>query len=58
MRKVKLEIESLTVESFEPTGAVAPKPGIVRAHDAAEMIISKPISDCLPSACATCGIYC
>lgn len=60
MRKLKLEIEELAVETFEPAAEVAEKAGTVRAHDAAEaeMVISQPLSNCFWSACATCGIYC
>jgi hypothetical protein len=58
MQKMKLEIEELAVETFEPAPQAPARTGTVRAHDAAEMVISQPISNCLPSACATCGIYC
>jgi hypothetical protein len=61
MKKLALDLESLAVESFDPQPTdAAGRPGTVRAHDAAaaEMIVSQPVSNCLPSACATCGIYC
>lgn len=58
MQKLKLEIEDLAVETFEPAAEAPARPGTVRAHAAAEMVISQPISNCFPSACATCGIYC
>ena len=57
MRKLKLEIEELAVETFVPAAEAPEKAGTVRAQEAA-MIISQPISNCFPSACATCGIYC
>ncbi len=57
MQKLKLDLESLTVESFEaqPDGE-GRHAGTVRAHDAD--VRTLPISDCFWSACQTCGIYC
>jgi hypothetical protein len=57
MKKLKLDLESIAVESFEaqrePDARAA---GTVRAHDAD--VRTLPISDCFWSACNTCGIYC
>ncbi|HEX8245517.1 MAG TPA: hypothetical protein VF541_18540 [Longimicrobium sp.] len=58
MRKLKLEIEELAVETFEPAADESERAGTVRAHDAEEMVASKPLSDCVWSLCQTCGIYC
>ena len=57
MQKLKLDLESITVESFEaqPDG-YGRQAGTVRAHDAD--VRTLPISDCFWSACQTCGIYC
>ena len=57
MQKLKLDLESITVESFEaqPDGD-GRQAGTVRAHDAD--VRTLPISDCFWSACQTCGIYC
>jgi hypothetical protein len=61
MRTTKLRLDSLTVESFTLDDAPRTGPGTVRAHDAGEptpVIQTLPLSNCAPSACATCGIYC
>ena len=60
MKKMKLDLDALTVETFEPARDAAGAPGTVHAHDAepTPLIRTIPISDCFFSACATCGIYC
>ena len=59
MHKLKLDLESIAVESFEaqPEGE-ARAAGTVRAHAEPELARTLPLSDCLWSACQTCGIYC
>lgn len=60
MHKLKLDLESIAVESFEaqPDGEGRPA-GTVRAHAEPELLArTLPLSDCLWSACQTCGIYC
>ncbi|HEU4561355.1 MAG TPA: hypothetical protein VFS20_26110 [Longimicrobium sp.] len=57
MQKLKLDLESITVESFEAQQDGETRTvGTVRAHDAD--VRTLPISDCFWSACQTCGIYC
>ena len=59
-RKLALDLDRLAVESFEPAPSVESHPGTVQAHDAepTPVIRTLPLSDCVVSACATCGIYC
>jgi len=59
MHKLKLDVESLAVESFE-AAANAGSPGTVHAREGEPTPIVKtlPLSNCVYSACATCGIYC
>ena len=59
MHKLKLDVESLTVESFD-AGAEAASPGTVHALEAepTPLVKTLPLSTCVYSACATCGIYC
>ena len=57
MQKLKLDLDSIAVESFEAQREAAPRSaGTVRAHDAD--VRTLPISDCFWSACNTSGIYC
>ena len=61
MRKLTLDLESITVESFDATAAGEGRtPGTVRAHDAepGAAVQTLPLSNCAYSACRTCGIYC
>ncbi|HET7232951.1 MAG TPA: hypothetical protein VFJ16_23280 [Longimicrobium sp.] len=59
MRKLTLDLDSIAVESFDATATgEARAPGTVRAHDAAPAVQTLPLSNCVFSACATCGIYC
>jgi len=60
MRKLKLDLDAISVESFEASAAERAAPGTVRAHDgeAAQAVKTIPVSNCFFSACATCGIYC
>ena len=57
MKKLTLDIESITVDSFEAQQEAGTRAaGTVHAHDAD--VRTLPISDCFWSACNTCGIYC
>ncbi|HVG45143.1 MAG TPA: hypothetical protein VM890_10450 [Longimicrobium sp.] len=60
MRKLKLEVEELAVETFELDDADRTAAGTVRAHAAqpGQAVRTIPVSNCFWSACATCGIYC
>jgi hypothetical protein len=60
MRKLKLDLEAISVESFDASAGECAAPGTVRAHDdeAAQGVQTIPVSNCFFSACATCGIYC
>ena len=61
MRKLKLDLDAISVESFEASAAERAAPGTVRAHDdeaARAAVKTIPVSNCFFSACATCGIYC
>jgi hypothetical protein len=67
MRKLRLKLDELAVEAFEPGappeehGTVqGPAAGTVRAHEAqpGQAVRTIPVSNCFWSACATCGIYC
>jgi len=61
MRKMKLEMEALRVESFDTTAAAHRDPGTVRAHADAEgdelVVITTPQSRD-PSCFETCKISC
>lgn len=59
MHKLKLDVESLAVESFEAQSATG-RPGTVLANEDVPTPVVKtlPLSNCAYSACATCGIYC
>lgn len=60
MRKLRLDLDTLVVESFTPTPAGDARPGTIQAHDAepTPVVRTLPLSNCVVSACATCGIYC
>jgi len=60
MQKLKLDLEAIAVESFDASATKAATPGTVRAHDGdpARQVQTMPLSNCLYSACRTCGIYC
>ncbi|MBV9108217.1 MAG: hypothetical protein JO306_02290 [Gemmatimonadetes bacterium] len=60
MHKLRLDLDALAVETFAPTAAGDARPGTIQAHDAepTPVIRTLPLSNCVYSACATCGIYC
>ena len=60
MKKLTLDLDALTVESFEPHAHETDPAGTVHAHDAepTPVIRTLPLSNCVVSLCATCGIYC
>lgn len=59
MRKLKLEVEELAVETFELDDADRAAAGTIRAHaEPTPVVRTLPLSNCVFSACATCGIYC
>jgi len=55
MQKIKLDIETLEVQTFQVTpDANADSRGTVQAHQAPTL----PVQDCFRSVFPTCGIYC
>jgi hypothetical protein len=61
MRKLKLDLDALAVETFAPDeDADGAAPGTVRAHahEPTPVVKTLRLSNCVFSACATCGIYC
>lgn len=58
MRKLKLDPESLRVDTFPVAAAPAPGRGTVAAHEATTTCPTFPLTQCPWSAFPTCGIYC
>ena len=61
MQKLRLELEDLAIETFVVDDcADGASPGTVRAHGDGlpQVVKTLPVSACVFSACATCGIYC
>lgn len=56
MKKLKLQMDDLRVETFAVAAHSAEKHGTVRAHEAEAPTM--PVEDCFFSLFATCGIYC
>jgi hypothetical protein len=61
MQKLRLDLEQIAVETFTlDDSAEEASPGTVRAHgqEPTPVVKTLPLSNCVFSACATCGIYC
>ncbi|HST60712.1 MAG TPA: hypothetical protein VLK84_18575 [Longimicrobium sp.] len=56
MKKLKLQIDELRVETFAVAAQTAETRGTVQAHDAAAPTM--PVQYCFFSLFPTCGIYC
>jgi hypothetical protein len=56
MKKLKLQVDALRVESFPVAAPAGEKPGTVRAHEAEAP--TQPVQYCFFSVFPTCGIYC
>lgn len=56
MKKLKLQVDELRVETFAVAAQAAGERGTVRAHEPAAATL--PVQDCFRSLFPTCGIYC
>lgn len=54
MKKLKLDVEQLNVESFQAAAPAGERRGTVQAHEQRTL----PLDQCFFSVFATCGIYC
>ena len=54
MKKLKLDVEQLNVESFQAEAPARERQGTVQAHEQRTL----PLDQCFWSAFPTCGIYC
>jgi hypothetical protein len=54
MKKLKLDVEQLNVESFQAEAPARERQGTVQAHAARTL----PLDQCFFSVFPTCGIYC
>lgn len=59
MKKLKLDVESLSVESFDAAPEAEERHGTVAAHEVVTTNCpTYPVEYCLWSFFPTCGIYC
>ncbi|HEX8696677.1 MAG TPA: hypothetical protein VF746_29940 [Longimicrobium sp.] len=58
MKKLKLEIDTLRVDSFAPAAAPEEPRGTVAGHAATTTCPTWPLTQCPWSAFPTCGIQC
>lgn len=56
MKKLKLQMDDLCVETFAVAAQAAPERGTVQGHAPAAATL--PVQDCFRSLFPTCGIYC